>query len=313
MPFDAIPTYALYGESPEQQQEQWLHCESIAARSALFDWVIKAHRHQHFFQLLYIGRGPAEALIEGRWITPKIPAVITLPPGVVHGFRFGRQVEGHVVTLPIERVEHLLEASLGSREFVVQPRVFSLAGSGADATDVAAQVAAVAAEFAASHAWRSSLIEAHLTALLLRVARLVASDAARAPGRSALGRRAVEFRALVDRHFRQRLPVAHYATRLGTSQTHLNRICRAAFQDTALGIIDRRIVLEATRDLTFTVLSVKEIAASLGFDDPAYFTRFFTKQVGISPTRFRSRQMRAAEAGTAASQRTNKRSKTMPA
>lgn len=297
MPFDAVPTYALYGESPEKPQEQWLHCESIAARSALFDWEIKAHRHQHFFQVLHIGRGPADVLIEGRWTTPRIPAVIMLPPGVVHGFRFGREVEGHVVTLPIERAEQLLKASVGSREFVVQPLVLSLAGAGAAAGDVAIQIAAVATEFASSHAWRSSLIEAHLTMLLLRVARLVASDAARAPGRSALGRRAAEFRALVDHHFRLRLPVAYYATRLGTSQTHLNRICRAAFRETALGIIDRRVVLEATRDLTFTVLSVKEIAASLGFDDPAYFTRFFTKKVGISPTRFRARQL--------ASQQTN--------
>ncbi len=133
MPFDAVPTYALYGESPEEPQEQWLHCESIASRSALFDWEIKAHRHQHFFQLLHIGRGPAEAMIEGRWTTPKLPAVITLPPGVVHGFRFGRQVEGHVVTLPIERVEQLLKSKPGiARQFVVQPRVFSLAGTDAD-------------------------------------------------------------------------------------------------------------------------------------------------------------------------------------
>ena len=56
-----------------------------------------------------------------------------------------------------------------------------------------------------------------------------------------------------------------------------------------MGAISQRIVLEATRDLTFTVLSVKEIAYSLGFDDPAYFTRFFTKHTGLTPTQFRKR------------------------
>lgn len=288
VPRDSVPTYALYGESAEKSHEQWLHCESISARSSRFDWEIKAHRHRNFFQLLHIRRGSVDALIEGRWIAPPRPAVITLPPQTVHGFRFGRDVEGNVVTVPIDRVERLLDT--GARALVVQPRVLPLPRQGVATAGIATHVTALAGEFAGSDAWRSPLIEAHLTATLLLVARLVAADAARSTGGSSLGRRALEFRALVDRHFRQRLPVAHYAARLGTSQTHLNRICRAAFQDSALGVIDRRVVLEATRDLTFTVLSVKEIAASLGFEDPAYFTRFFTKHVGLSPTRFRQRQ-----------------------
>jgi AraC family transcriptional activator of pobA len=306
MPRDVVPTYALYGESAENPQEQWLHCESIAARSALFEWQIRAHRHQHFFQFLYIGRGPAEALIEDRWTAPQVPAVITLPPGVVHGFRFGREVEGHVVTLPVEQVERLLHTSPEARELIVRPRVLPLASDGRDTAAIASQVAAVAAEFAGSGVWRSPLIEAHLTAALLLVARLVAADAARSPGGSSPGRRAREFRVLVDLHYRQRLPVAYYAAQLRVSQTHLNRICRATFQESALGIIDRRVVLEATRDLTFTVLSVKEIAASLGFDDPAYFSRFFTKHVGLSPTRFRSRQVRLAKQVSTSTRRTGK-------
>lgn len=295
MPLDAVPTYALYGETTENHEDQWFHCESIAARSALYDWQIKPHRHDHFFQFLHIARGPAEVLIEGRRTAPPPPAVITLPPRVVHGFRFAPEVEGHVLTLPIDRLERLLAASPGARELVVRPRILPLAADSAEAAGIICHIAALAAEFAGSAAWRSALIEAHVTAALLLVARLADADTARAPGGSPLGRHALAFRALVDRHFRQRLPVAFYAARLGTSQTHLNRICRAAFQESALGVIDRRVVLEATRDLTFTVLSVKEIAASLGFDDPAYFSRFFTKHVGVSPTRFRQRQARAAE------------------
>lgn len=297
MPLDAVPTYALYGETAENPEEQWLHCESIAARSVRYDWQIKPHRHGRFFQFLHITRGPAEAVIEGRNTAPSTPAVITVPPRVVHGFRFAPEVEGHVLTLPIERLERLLDATPGARDLVVQPRVLPLIRGSADAASIAGQVAALAVEFTGSGAWRSPLIEAHMTALLLLVARLVAADTARAPG-SPLGRRALAFRALVDRHFRQRLPVAYYAARLGTSQTHLNRVCRSAFQDSALGVIDRRVVLEATRDLTFTVLSVKEIATSLGFDDPAYFSRFFTKRVGVSPTRFRQRQPHGAEGKT---------------
>ncbi|MCW3090626.1 MAG: transcriptional regulator, AraC family [Ferruginibacter sp.] len=45
---------------------------------------------------------------------------------------------------------------------------------------------------------------------------------------------------------------------------------------------------KATQQLDFTDHSVKEIAFSMGFDDPHYFSRRFTKVIGMSPTRYRS-------------------------
>ncbi len=296
---DLVPTYTLYGENDGNIEEQWLHCESIAARSALFGWEIQAHRHHHFFQILYVRRGPVEAVIEGRTIVPRAPVAIAMPPRGVHGYRFAEGIEGHVVTLPFGRVERLLEACPEAREIFLRPRVVDLGAAHAGAAEVGREIDALAEEFAGGGAWRSPLIEAHLTAALIRVARFAAASAAHGSRFAPLDRRAVEFRVLVDRHYRERLPVARYAAELGTSQTHLNRLCRKAFNESALGLIDRRIILEATRDLTFTLMSVKEIAASLGFDDPAYFTRFFTRHVGVSPTRFRRRQSAARSAPAA--------------
>jgi AraC family transcriptional regulator, transcriptional activator of pobA len=290
---DLIPTYTLYGESDENIEEQWIHCESIAARSARFEWRIEAHRHHNFFQILHVRRGPVEATIEGQTIAPHAPVVITIPPETVHGFRFAKEVEGNVVTVPFGRVERLLDSCPGARDMFLRPQVVPLARPGLPALEIERLTAAIAVEFAASSAWRSPLIEAHLVAMLVLVARLVSDHVVQSERFSPLNRRAMEFRVLVDRTYRNRLSVAEYAAKLGTSQTHLNRICRAAFNESALALIDRRIILEATRDLTFTLKSIKEIAVSLGFDDQAYFTRFFTKHVGLSPTQFRRRQARA--------------------
>jgi AraC family transcriptional activator of pobA len=54
-------------------------------------------------------------------------------------------------------------------------------------------------------------------------------------------------------------------------------------------LIHARILLEAKRQLHYTDSAVKEIATSLGIDDAAYFTRFFTRRVGVSPREFRRR------------------------
>jgi AraC family transcriptional regulator of arabinose operon len=45
---------------------------------------------------------------------------------------------------------------------------------------------------------------------------------------------------------------------------------------------------KATQLLDFTDQSVKEIALSMGFDDPYYFSRRFSKVIGMPPTKYRS-------------------------
>jgi AraC family transcriptional activator of pobA len=53
-------------------------------------------------------------------------------------------------------------------------------------------------------------------------------------------------------------------------------------------LVHARILLEAKRQLRYTSASVSEIAYALGFEDPAYFTRFFSQRTGVSPRAFRS-------------------------
>jgi YesN/AraC family two-component response regulator len=45
--------------------------------------------------------------------------------------------------------------------------------------------------------------------------------------------------------------------------------------------------------LAETTLDVGRIAALVGYDDPAYFSRVFTRRAGVAPTVFRQQQSRA--------------------
>ncbi len=51
----------------------------------------------------------------------------------------------------------------------------------------------------------------------------------------------------------------------------------------------RQRLLEAQRELIFTLKPIKEIAYGLGFDDPAYFSRFFYQRKNVTPEIFRDR------------------------
>ena len=52
-------------------------------------------------------------------------------------------------------------------------------------------------------------------------------------------------------------------------------------------LVQRRKFLLAQRELVFTAKPIKEIAYDLGFDDPAYFSRFFSQRKESSPQSFR--------------------------
>ncbi len=108
-----------------------------------------------------------------------------------------------------------------------------------------------------------------------------------APERAAPNRFVERFHRLVERDFARRHRVADYATRLGVSPGHLNALCRAHAGRSASALIRARIVTEARRLLLYSGMSAAAVADQLGFADPAYFTRFFRRETGAAPTRFR--------------------------
>ena len=96
-----------------------------------------------------------------------------------------------------------------------------------------------------------------------------------------------DFSLLVEHHFKSIHSVTKYAQRLGLSPKSLAKHFQKVGVDTPSNVVKNRIVLEAKRQLLYSDKSVKQIAFDLGFNDAAYFTRFFTKLVSKSPLQFK--------------------------
>ncbi|MFI1966592.1 helix-turn-helix domain-containing protein [Streptomyces pathocidini] len=95
----------------------------------------------------------------------------------------------------------------------------------------------------------------------------------------------------------QPLSVAEHAARHGMTAAELRTAVRRAAgcspKDYLLGIRLGR----AKELLAATELPVASIARRVGYDDPAYFSRLFTRRVGTAPIRFREQQGRAVPGG----------------
>lgn len=278
-----VPTYDLYGERTGNAPDFWLHCETIPSRSSLHRYEIGLHRHESFFQILYISAGSGDALFgpERAPLTP--PAVVTVPPAVNHGFRFSRDVDGHVFTM---LASHLRLAGEVGR-FAAKPRVTPLAAGDPDGAFVIATLERLAAEWTARRSGRTDLMEAYLASVLTLTARLSSRDDA---PEAASARRMEHLNGLIQQHFRAQRPAGFYAEKLGMSPTHLNRIVKAATGLSAHAYIGRKMIDEAKRELVFTEMPAQEIGLRLGFADPAYFSRYFLRETGETPRAWRLRE-----------------------
>jgi len=95
------------------------------------------------------------------------------------------------------------------------------------------------------------------------------------------------FRKSLAQNFTEIKRPADYAEKLHLSTAYLNECVRSVTGHPVSHHIQQRVILEAKRLLYHSDQSLKEIAAVLGYDDYSYFSRLFTKVVGVAPLAFR--------------------------
>lgn len=118
--------------------------------------------------------------------------------------------------------------------------------------------------------------------LLWRTSELAPSSARPAP-RTIVS----NFLSMVDQQMRSHWSVTHYARYLGVSVDRLTSAVQRATGQTPLMLIHARLFAEARQMIENSGLQIAEISAHLGFEDPAYFSRFFKRLSGKSPRQYR--------------------------
>ena len=295
-----LPTYLLYGENGAQTRPEVLHIESIASRSSLHSWEIKPHRHETLFQLLFVSQGQVHATLDGRSTTLRAPVLVTVPPLAPHGFAFSRDVVGDVVTLLESHLRRIVASEPALLRHLLEPRCERLAA--AQASRVREAQAALRREHSDPHEWRALAADAALAGLLVTAARALpsggrgagaphAGDATpRSRSQSRAAAHVAAFRDWIERHFREQPRMSACAEALGITPTQLNRVCQQVLGHSAQAVLHTRLLMEAQRDLLYTSMSIKQVALALGFSDAAYFTRFFEREAGVTPSAWRVRE-----------------------
>ncbi|CAG9201198.1 Transcriptional regulator [Paraburkholderia caribensis] len=285
-----IPNYDLYGESARPPWFDAFNFEWIPERSRPNDWHIAAHRHDALLQVLYIRSGSGHVVIESEKHVLAPPCVVVLPAQTVHAFVFSPEIDGLVITAAQRALESISKAvSPGLLPVFQRAAVIPVKASAGD--DILMPLfTLLEQEYRGNARGHIAAGMSLMIALFVQVARL--GDAAAMPATNAVADRRSgqikRFRELVAAHFREHRTVEFYAEKLGITTAQLSRICRDELGHSPMSLVNEHLIREAQRDLVYSGLTIKQIAHALGFEDAAYFSRFFRKQTGATPKEFQA-------------------------
>lgn len=296
MSAQSLPLFHLYGDPPDEQAFDFIHVETIASRSQVHDWLIRAHRHRNLFQILLIERGGGEMIFEAASLDFNAPAAIIVQPNAVHGFRFRPEAtDGWIVSFSEDVAnsigEQSAEALARLRALAAEPVVML------ESDDEIRRLSGLCDDlyherFLAREGHRLAT-RALLALIAIEAARLAASRARTGSVTLAPADPTLQaLRELVEDQFRAHRQITFYADRLNMTADRLNDLVKRATGVTAGHLIRQRVLTEAKRELVFTNRAIHDIAYDLGFSDPSHFARFFRKQTGMTPQDFRQRRGR---------------------
>ena len=252
----------------------------------------RPHRHM-FHELIWVQSGSGRHTIDDQSFSLIQHTLALITQGQVHVFEQSSNLAGYYLRFT-DAFLHPSSQGCGSTNMLFN----HLIGNGAlivppdEIGDIDSLVTLLASEYTCeNNAVKYTILRHLLSALLLRVDRI--NRALHHPKQVASDTNYVlyqHFLRELERGFMAHHDVGYYANALHLTPSQLAQLLQQMGGKPTKRLILERIMVEARRYLDFTELSVKEIAAQLGYSDPFHFSKVFKQEIGLSPYIYRDQR-----------------------
>jgi len=245
-------------------------------------------RRDNFYVIFLVTEGEGIYFIDFQQYTIKPNTLIFIAPSQIHYWEISKNAKGY--GLPFE--DGIIEL-FGLKDFLTNLNLFDFM-EGASILHLDGETAGpvnhifdnLYLEARSKEFGRNQLLASLMQILLIKVHRML-------PGMGGnrtltAGEKLVrEFVRLVQQKAMTGHEVSSYASELRVTQGHLTETVKTVTGATAGELIRRQVVLEAKRLLAHSDFSVEQIGRQIQFHDASYFSRFFKRETGESPAKFR--------------------------
>jgi AraC family transcriptional regulator, transcriptional activator of pobA len=245
------------------------------------------HRH-NYFEIFFFAQGGGNHFIDFNSYKIYSNSIHFVLPGQIHCVRREKGSFGSVILFSSDFYHLHFKINDILSEFYFSKNTPVLSLSGPEFSAYRPLLDALSTEYNSKSALKENIICSYLNIILVNCKRkLEDTPGASSPDDSTYHDIFRKFRIFIEKHYIELHLPSDYSALLNLSEKHLNEISRQISDQTASALIQERIILEAKRLLFHSDLSFKEIGYTLHFEDASYFSRFFKRLTGSTPSEFR--------------------------
>ncbi|MFC0180040.1 4-hydroxyphenylacetate catabolism regulatory protein HpaA [Thorsellia kenyensis] len=296
-----IPNLNLVQTYDKFYQSTHIQYESLSNLASYFGRVMHLHRHDQFYQLHFIHHGTVHLQLGFTEYIANAPLIFFTPPPTPHSFVTEPNASGQVLTIHQSVMQNLFDSmSQHNIEFSYAPTCITLHDLPVELKPIykMLEVAFNGLELEHqldNHLGNNPALLSWSELIFINLFRLMGNEQSSESSSDLQTELFRKYLALVEETYHQHKTMDYYAKSLNTTTGHLNKLCRMISSSSSKQIIHDRIILEAKYLLSYTNQTIQKIAFELGFQDPAYFTRFFTQNTQLTPKAYRASANFAAD------------------
>ncbi|RYM36086.1 helix-turn-helix domain-containing protein [Brumimicrobium glaciale] len=237
------------------------------------------HKHNSYFEIIYLTRGEGSHTIDTREYEIKTPIIFTIRKEQVHFWDIKTEPEGFVLIIKKSFIENCLDKDIKRliSDLSFHTCLFPQDNSAIDIYQILLK------EHSKNNIFKQPIVDGLLKALLAKLLESAVHNL------SSVGNNSIfqSYIDLLNQENKLTNKVNHFAGILNTTPQNLNAICRKETGQSASEILSEHIVNEAKRLLLYTDLTVSEISTKLDFKDNSHFSKYFKRHVEKTPIEFR--------------------------
>lgn len=237
-------------------------------------------RHKHScYELFFIAEGSGTFYVDCQNYEIQENTLFLVSPERIHGWEYTRNLHAYLLKFDISMCL--------DKSFVDHLSIFHFDTVNVNTNEsqaIETVLMTLLEEYKTSRPFKECTISNLLNLLLIYIKRTLPAT----PSSHTTNALFSELNNLMHQNSYKLESATFYAKKLKTSVKLLNQSLKEMTGLNSSEYIRSKTMLEAKRLLKYDSMTCNEIADHLGFIDPAYFSRFFKREVGIAPKHFRT-------------------------
>jgi AraC family transcriptional regulator, transcriptional activator of pobA len=290
-----IKNFGLYGREQSTVSADFLNLVAIDYSCRKYNWEIKPHFHGNLYQFFFIESGSGTLIINEKSKKFSGLNIIIMPENNLHGFQFNDDIKGYTLSVSSAIIDKIMNKDEELLYEINRVRLLNMNNYTDEFNDVMDSVRRMNKEFTLKAEKESLFLETLLLLLIIKVFRMTIETEKEYVASTRELAYYKDFMKMIKHGVPTNKNIDDFTKDLGISKTHLNRVCQTIAGESTKQVISKYLINESMVLMAHTDMTISEIAYQLEFKDVSYFCRFYKKQTGVSPAKFREKNSNIAQ------------------